>query len=208
MNASLWGYARVSSESQNLDRQIEMLKAHGVEDRYIKTEKKSGKDFERPEFLSLVGTDTVAPSMREGDCLVICSLDRLGRNYNEIQYYWKHITQELKCDIVVLDMPMLDTRGEEGSLDKRFVADLVLQILSYVAEKERISIHTRQRQGIDAAKAKGIKFGRPEKMKPEGFDEIADKWRRGEITATAAMGKLKLSRYSFYKFIKEDENND
>ena len=198
-----WGYARVSSTSQRLDRQLEQLRAYGIDERHIKTEKQSGKDFERSVFLSLVGTDEVAPSMRAGDCLVVCSLDRLGRNYAEIQRWWKHITQDLKCSIVVLDMPVLNTQGE-GNLDKNFVADLVLQILSYVAEKERLAIRERQRQGIEAAQAKGVKFGRPPVQKPEGFDEVAAKWRSGEITATAARRSLGLSKYSFYKLIKEE----
>lgn len=198
-----WGYARVSDVSQKLDRQLEQLRAYGIDERHIKTEKQSGKDFDRPEFLSLVGTDEVAPSMRSGDCLIVCSLDRLGRNYAEIQRWWKYITQDLKCDIVVLDMPVLNTSGD-GGLDKNFVSDLVLQILSYVAEKERLAIRERQRQGIEAAQAKGVKFGRPRVRKPDGFDEVTAKWRNGEITATTAMSLLGLSKYSFYKLIKEE----
>lgn len=199
-----WGYARVSSTSQRLDRQLEQLRAYGIDERHLKTEKQSGKDFERAEFLSLVGTDEVAPSMRAGDCLMVCSLDRLGRNYSEILYWWRYITQNLKCSIVVLDMPVLNTGGD-SSLDKDFIADLVLQILSYVAEKERLAIRERQRQGIEAAQAKGVKFGRPPIQKPDGFDEVAAKWRNGEITATAAMRELELSKYSFYKLIKEEK---
>ena len=141
--------------------------------------------------------------MRAGDCLVVCSLDRLGRNYAEIQQWWRYITQELKCSIMVLDMPLLNTDGE-GNLDKNFIADLVLQILSYVAEKERLAIRERQRQGIETAQAKGVKFGRPKTKKPEGFDEVVSKWKSGELTATAAMRLLKLSKYSFYKFVKEE----
>lgn len=198
-----WGYARVSSTSQNLDRQLEQLRAYGIDERHIKTEKQSGKDFERSVFLSLVGTDEVAPAMRTGDRLVVCSLDRLGRNYSEIQRWWKYITQGLKCSIVVLDMPLLNTGGD-SSLDKNFIADLVLQILSYVAEKERLAIRERQRQGIEAAQAKGVKFGRPPIQKPDGFDEVAAKWRNGDLTATAAMNLLGLSKYSFYKLTKED----
>lgn len=198
-----WGYARVSDISQRLDRQLNQLREYGIDERHIKTEKQSGKDFDRPAFLSLVGTDEVAPSMRAGDCLVVCSLDRLGRSYAEIQRWWKYITQDLKCSIVVLDMPLLNTQGD-GSLDRNFIADLVLQILSYVAEKERLAIRERQRQGIEAAQAKGVKFGRPPIQKPEGFDEVAAKWRSGEITAIAAMRLLKLSKHSFYKLIKEE----
>lgn len=201
----LWGYARVSSASQNLDRQLEQLRAHGVDERNIKTEKQSGKDFNRPEFLSLVGTDTVAPTMREGDTLVICSLDRLGRNYSQVQYWWRYITQELKCSIVVLDMPLLNTQGE-GNLDKEFIADLVLQILSYVAEKERLAIRERQRQGIESAQVKGVKFGRPRVPKPDNFDEVAVKWRNGEMTATDARKSLGLSKHTFYRIIREEYN--
>ena len=157
-DAEIWGYARVSSTSQNLDRQLEQLRAYGIDERHIKTEKQSGKDFQRPAFLSLVGTETVAASMRAGDTLVICSLDRLGRNYSEIQRWWQYITKELGCGIVVLDMPLLCTNDGENSLDRSFMADSVLQILSYVAEKERIAIHERQRQGIEVAKAQGVKF--------------------------------------------------
>lgn len=199
-----WGYARVSSSSQRLDRQLEQLRAYGIDERHIKTEKQSGKDFERAEFLSLVGTDEVAPSMRAGDCLVVCSLDRLGRNYSEILHWWRYITQNLKCSIVVLDMPVLNTGGD-SSLDKNFVADLVLQILSYVAEKERLAIRERQKQGVAAAQERGVKFGRPRVRKPDGFDEVAAKWRNGEITAIAAMRTLGLSKYGFYKLIKEEK---
>ena len=204
METIKWGYARVSSTSQKLDRQLEQLRTYGIDERHIKTEKQSGKDFERAEFLSLVGTDEVAPSMRKGDTLIVSSLDRLGRNYVEIQHWWRYITQELKCNIVVLDMPLLNM-NDDGNLDKNFIADLVLQILSYVAEKERLSIRERQRQGIESARAKGVKFGRPTVQKPDGFDEIVGKWRGGEITATAAMRILGLSKYSFYKLVKEEK---
>lgn len=199
-----WGYARVSSSTQHLDRQLEQLRAYGIDERHIKTEKQSGKDFERPEFLSLVGTDEVAPSMRAGDTLVICSLDRLGRNYQDILKWWRYITQELKCSIVVLDMPVLNTQ-DKGDLDRGFITELMLQLLSYIADRERLAIQERQRQGIEAAQAKGVKFGRPPIQKPDGFDKVAAKWRSGEITATAARRSLGLSKYSFYKLIKEEK---
>lgn len=209
MENVMWGYARVSSSGQNLDRQLNALKEYGVEERYIKSEHLSGADFNRPEFLSLVGTDTVAPSMREGDCLVILSLDRLGRNYQEIRKWWQYITVELKCDIVVLDMPLLDTRNtNNSSLDRRFISDLVLQILSYVSERERISIKVRQRQGIEAAKAKGVKFGRKTVPKPENFSEVAARWHNGEITAVQAMKELKITKNIFYKYIKTEVFDD
>ena len=205
MKSVVWGYARVSSTAQNLDRQLEQLRAYGIEERHIKTEKQSGKDFERPEFLSLVGTDTVAASMRSGDTLVICSLDRLGRNYSEIQRWWQYIiTKELGCGIVVLDMPLLCTKDGENSLDRSFIADLFLQILSYVAEKERIAIHERQRQGIEVAKAQGVRFGRPKTRKPDRFDEIAEQWKKREITAVEAMRILGVKKHSFYRLAKEE----
>ena len=207
MESVIWGYARVSSTSQNLDRQLEQLRAYGIEERHIKTEKQSGKDFERPKFLSLVGTDTVAASMRSGDTLVICSLDRLGRNYSEIQRWWQYITKNLGCGIVVLDMPLLCTKDSENSLDRSFIADLFLQILSYVAEKERIAIHERQRQGIEVAKAQGVKFGRPKIVKPDGFDEVAVQWKNRQITAVAAMKQLGLTKHSFYRLINEEGYN-
>lgn len=203
-NSVNWGYSRVSSSSQKLDRQLEQLRDYGIDERHLITDKQSGKDFERAGFLSLVGTEQVAPSMRAGDCLVICSLDRLGRNYTEIQRWWKYITQDLKCSIVVLDMPLLNTGGDEN-LEKNFIADLVLQILSYVAEKERAAIRERQQQGISSAQKKGVRFGRPRTNKPDGFDEMAEQWKRGEVTAKAVMQMFNLSKYSFYKFIKEEK---
>ena len=202
MAKEIWGYARVSSLGQNLDRQIIALRERGIEERNIKTDIASGKDFNRPEFLSLVGTDKVAPCMREGDELVILSLDRLGRNYTEIKYWWQYITQTLRVDIVVLDMPIL-SNTRENTLDKRFMADLVLQILAFVSERERESINKRQREGIDAAKMKGVKFGRREKPMPENFVEVATRWRNGEITAIKAMNELNLSKNLFYKFVRQ-----
>lgn len=204
-NAKMWGYARVSSTSQNLDRQVTALSEYGIEERQILQEQQSGKDFNRPVFMSLVGTDRTAPLLRAGDCLVVVSLDRLGRNYEEIRRWWQYITTELQCDIVILDMPLLDTRCADGNLDKRFVADLVLQILSYVSEKERLSIRERQRQGIDAAKARGVKLGRKRIPKPEGFEAVAQRWRRNEITAVAAMKELNISKHTFYRLVKEEE---
>ncbi len=193
----------MSTKEQNLDRQIIALKEYGIDERHIKAEKLSGKNFDRPEFLSLVGTKEVAPSMREGDCLVILSLDRLGRNYQEMLKWWQYITIDLKCDIVVLDMPLLDTRQADGSLDKRFIANLVLQILSYTSEKERTNIRERQRQGIEAARQKGVKFGRKAKPKPDNFDEVCVRWRSGEITAKRAMEELNLTRNIFYRYARE-----
>ena len=199
----IWGYARVSSTTQHLDRQLEQLRAYGIDERHIKTEKLSGKDFERPEFLSLVGTDTVAASMREGDILVLCALDRLGRNYQDILKWWRYITQELKCSIIVLDMPALNTQ-DKGDLDRGFITELMLQLLSYIAERERLAIKERQRQGIEAAKARGVRLGRPPIEPPENFDEVVKQWRAKNITAVEAMRQLKLSKYAFYKLVKKE----
>ena len=193
----------VSSLDQRLDRQIDALRAYGIDDRHLMLEKQSGKDFNRPVFLSLVGTDTTAPIMREGDRLVVTSLDRLGRNYSEIRQYWQHITIKLKSDIIVLDMPLLNTTSTDSSLDKRFVSDLVLQILSYVSEKKRLSIKERQRQGIEAARNRGVRLGRPPIEPPENFDEVVKQWRAKNITAVEAMRQLGLSKHAFYKLTKE-----
>lgn len=193
----VYGYARVSSKDQNLDRQIVQLKNCGIEERNILCDKASGKTFERKAWNSLVGSEANAPLLREGDLLVVVSLDRLGRNYQEIRNQWQHITQEIRADIKILDMPLLDTSRSENSLDVRFVADLVLQILSYTAEKERLSIRERQAQGVAAAKAKGKRFGRPAAEFPEDWGvEYAD-WKAGRTTATAAMKKLGLKRTTF-----------
>lgn len=200
----IYGYARVSSREQNLGRQIEALRAEGISERNIITDKQSGKDFDRRGYNSLVGTENTAPLLREGDQLVVLSLDRLGRNYEDIRRQWLRITSELKADIRVLDMPLLDTANSTGTLDSRFVADLVLQILSYVAEKERQSIRERQRQGIELAKAAGKYKGRT----PKAYDETllreeCSKWQRGEQTATQTMQNCGLTKTYFYKKVKE-----
>lgn len=203
----IYGYARVSTIDQNLERQLKQLHESGIDDRFIITDKASGKDFNRKGYNSLVGTENNAPLLREGDLLVICSLDRLGRNYTEIREQWEHITKTLKADIKVLDMPLLDTSSNnENNLDKKFIADLVLQILSYTAEKERINIKARQRQGIDVALAKGVKFGRPSIEFPENWEKIYNQWKNGEITAKKAMELLSLKRNTFYRLVQKYEN--
>ena len=200
----VWGYARVSSSSQNPQRQREALLAYGINERNIKTDIQSGKDFNRREFLSLVGTETTAPAMRAGDCLAVQSLDRLGRNYEDIRKWWEYITNDLQCDIIVLDMPLLNSRERgSGNLDRKFIADLVLQILSYVSEKERLSIKERQAQGIAIALEQGKPYGRPRTAVPDNFAEVSEKWVRGEITAVSAMKSLGMSRSMFYARIRE-----
>jgi len=206
-----FGYARVSSSDQNETRQIEQLKSVGVDERYLIVEKESGKDFNRKEYKKLI-----QDRLGEGDILIICSIDRLGRNYGEIVEQWQYITQTLKAGIKVLDMPLLDTTRKAETLDNRFIADLTLQILSYVAEKERINIKRRQRQGIDAMKIINGKrvslktnkpIGRPKADYPENWDNIYKDWKGGNITAKSAMQQLDLKTNTFYKLAGEYANN-
>lgn len=197
-----YGYARVSTLDQNLDRQLIQLRQYVADERFIITDKASGKDFNRKGYNTLVGTADTAPILHEGDLLVIVSLDRLGRNYTEIREQWLHITNNLKADIKVLDMPLLDTSQTKDTLDRRFIADLVLQILSYSAEKERENIRKRQRQGIESAKASGKHLGRPQACFPEQWNEVYKEWKAGCITATKAMELLNLKRTTFYKLVK------
>lgn len=194
-----YGYARVSSKDQNLDRQLDQLKAIGVEPRNILCDKASGKNFNRPSWDSLID------QLEKGDLLVVVSLDRMGRNYTEIKEQWQHITHDIGADIKVLDMPMLDTTKTNDSLDRRFIADLVLQILSYTSQKERESIHARQKQGIKAAQDRNVKFGRPAAQFPDGWEQAYKAWKDGQITATAAMDSLGMKRTTFYKLAKQYE---
>ena len=207
-----FGYARVSAKDQNETRQVEQLKAEGVQDRYIIIDKESGKDFNRKEYQKFV-----QDRLNEGDKLVICSIDRLGRNYSEIMEQWKHITQTIKADIKVIDMPLLDTTKTQETLDTRFIADLVLQILSYVADKERENIRRRQRQGIDVmpigedGKRISLKtnrpIGRPRAEYPDNWTGVYDKWKGGDMTAKAAMKELGLKVNTFYKLANEYAHN-
>ena len=201
----IYGYARVSTTGQNLDRQLAQLKEIIPDEKNIITDKASGKSFDRKGYNLLVGTANTTALLREGDILVICSLDRLGRNYTEIREQWQYITQELKADIRVLDMPLLDTSKSSNNLDKRFIADLVLQILSYTAEKERENIRKRQRQGIDTAKAQGKHLGRPKAEYPAQWKEVYTEWKQGSITAVKAMETLMLKKNTFYNLVKRYE---
>lgn len=194
-----YGYARVSSKDQNLDRQLDQLKAIGIEPRLIFCDKASGKNFNRPSWDNLIN------QLQKGDLLVVVSLDRMGRNYTEIKEQWQHITHDIGADIKVLDMPMLDTTKTNDSLDRRFIADLVLQILSYTSQKERESIHARQKQGIKAAQDRNVKFGRPAAQFPDGWEQAYKAWKDGQITATAAMDSLGMKRTTFYKLAKQYE---
>lgn len=196
---AIFGYARVSSATQNLDRQIDQLKEIVPNERNIIVDKQTGKNFDRRGYNTLVGTEDTVPVLREGDVLVVTSLDRLGRNYVEIHEQWRKITHDIKADIRILDIPMLDTTIPADNLDKRFMADLVLQILAYTAEKERINTRERQRQGIESAKKRGKTFGRPAEALPENFEETINEWQEGKITAKIAMERTGLKRTNFYK---------
>ena len=193
-----YGYARVSSKEQNEQRQMIALTAFGIVEKNIYMDKQSGKDFDRPRYKRLV------KKLHPGDLLVIQSIDRLGRNYGEILEQWRVITKEKRVDIVVLDMPLLDTRAQGQDLTGTFIADLVLQILSYVAQTEREFIHQRQAEGIAAAKARGVKFGRPRKVLPEGFGEVKARWERGELSARAAGKLLGVTHRSFLLWVQDD----
>ena len=161
----MYGYARVSTREQNLDRQFDALTAFGVEPGRIFADKASGKDFARPEYRRLVRR------MRQGDTLVVGSIDRLGRDYEEVLSQWRLLTKEMGCAVVVLDMPLLDTRSSPGDLTGLLISDIVLQLLSYAAQVERENIRARQAQGIQAARNRGVRFGRPCMERPEGYDE-------------------------------------
>lgn len=200
MDNRQFGYVRVSSKDQNEARQISALLDFGISERDIYIDKQSGKDFNRTQYQVLLN------NIRTGDLVVFLSLDRMGRNYTEIQEQWKHITTTLGADIKILDMPLLDTREEGNSLDRRFMCDLILQILAYVAEKERANIRSRQAQGIASAKANNVKFGRPEIVRPENWDEICRLWHSGQITATTAMKQLGLKRSTFYNMVRKENH--
>lgn len=192
--SSTYGYVRVSTKDQCEDRQIIAMQEFGVPEGNIYTDKLSGKDFDRPRYRLLVRR------LRPGDLVVVKSIDRLGREYGEIQEQWRLITREKGADIVVLDMPLLDTRRREENLTGAFISDLVLQILCYVAQVERENIRQRQAEGIAAAKARGVRFGRERMPIPEGFQELWERFRRGEITARAAARELGVAHSTFLKW--------
>lgn len=197
MNNRIYGYARVSSKDQNEERQIKIFKEMGINERDIFVDKQSGKDFDDREQYQILKR-----ILRENDVLVIKSIDRLGRSYNKIIEEWYDITKNLKVDIKVIDMPMLDTTNHKDLLGS-FISDLILQVLSYVAEQERIFIRQRQKEGIIIAKSKGIKLGRPRIKKPLNFDNVVDKWKNNEISTKEALEMLNLKPNTFYNFLKE-----
>ena len=191
-----YGYARVSTINQHLDRQIDELRKVGLLDSQIFIDKESGKDFNRTNYKKLIR------KLRPGDTLYIKSLDRLGRNYDMVLDEWKTLTKDKGIDIVVIDMPLLDTRIEGKNLVGKFIADVVLQVLSFVAENEREIMKQRQAEGIKMAKLRGVKFGRPATPTPDDFEEIAKLYRQKKITAMAAIGMSGLTRGTFYRKLK------
>lgn len=196
-----YGYIRVSSTDQNVDRQLVALRGKGIPDKRLYIDKQSGKDFERPKYKRMVRR------LKPGDLLYILSIDRLGRNYKEIQEQWRLLTQERGVDICVLDMPLLDTR-QGKDLMGTFIADLVLQILSFVAQSERENIRKRQAEGIAAAKARGVKFGRPPIPLTDNFFEVHKEWRDKKITLCQAAKACKMPVGTFYaKAVKIEKGN-
>ncbi len=193
--ARTYGYARVSSTEQNLDRQIEALTEYGVDERDIITDKQSGKDFQRSGYLALK-----QQMLREGDTLVIKEMDRLGRDYEAIKNEWQEL-QRMGVDIVIIDTPILNTK-EKSDLEKSLICNIVFELLAYTAEKERRKIRTRQAEGIKLALQRGAAFGRPSVEVPQNFAEVTDRWRSGEITAVEAMRQLGLKKTTFYKLVQ------
>ncbi|WP_078409896.1 recombinase family protein [Priestia abyssalis] len=198
MDVRKFGYIRVSSKDQNEGRQLEAMKKMGVDQRDTFTDKQSGKDFERAQYQLLKRI------IRKGDILYIHSLDRFGRNKEEILHEWNDITKNIQADIVVLDMPLLDTTQFKDSLGT-FIADLVLQILSWMPEEERERIRKRQREGIDVALQNGAAFGRPKAQVTDEFKEVYHRWKAGEMTAVKAMKEIGLKKTTFYKLAREYE---
>lgn len=190
-----YGYIRVSAKDQNTDRQFAALEAYEIPEKNLFVDKQSGKDFNRPAYHRLVRR------IKPGDLLIVKSIDRLGRNYDEIIRQWQILTKEKGCDVQVVDMPLLDTTKSKDILGT-FIADLVLQILSYCAHTERENIRQRQAEGIAAAKAKGIHFGRPQLPIPEDFEDEVKLWRNKQVSQREALEHLNMERSRFYRVIK------
>ena len=193
---NIFGYVRVSSTDQNEDRQMLAMQEKSVPEKNIYVDKQSGKDFNRPQYQKLV------KKLKPGDLLYILSIYRLGRNYEEIQRQWRVLTKDIGIDICVIDMPLLDTRNGKDLMGT-FIADLVLQILSFVAENERVNIKKRQAEGIAAAKQKGVRFGRPEIPPPDNFAEIVAAWEAKKIPFAEAIRQCGMSEATFYRRLRE-----
>lgn len=196
MSNNIYGYIRVSSTDQNEDRQLIALAEIGVSKKNIYIDKQSGKSFDRPQYQKLI------KKLKNGDLLYILSIDRLGRNYEEIQKQWRILTKEKNINICVLNMPLLDTRREKDLMGT-FIADLVLQILSFVAQSERENIKKRQEQGIAAAKAKGVRFGRPEKPIPDNFGKLILDWENKKVSFEDTLKLCNMSEATFYRKLRE-----
>lgn len=192
----IYGYVRVSSLDQNEDRQLLALQEVHVPSKNIYGDKQSGRDFNRPSYKKMIR------KLKSGDLLYIHSIDRLGRNYEEIQNQWRILTKEIGVDVCVLDMPLLDTRSGKDLMGT-FIADLVLQILSFVAQNERENIKKRQAEGIAAARAKGIKFGRPEKQVPADFEKMIAEWEKKRLPLSEILRQCNMSEATFYRRLRE-----
>lgn len=197
----IYAYIRVSTKQQKIDRQYEEIKALDIDDKNIYIDKESGKDFDRTNYKKLI------KKIKKDDLLIVKSIDRLGRNYKMILDEWAYITKVKEADIKVLDMPLLDTRIEGKNLVGKFISDIVLQVLSFVAENERNNIKERQAEGIRIAKEKGVKFGRPKVSTPPNTNEILDKYINHEITNTEAAAIIGVSRGTFFRLVKERKCN-
>lgn len=195
MDTRIFAYIRISSKDQNADRQLDAISPYHLPKERIFLDKQSGKDFDRPQYKRLLRI------LKAGDLVIIKSIDRLGRNYEEIIEQWKYITSRKKADIKVLDMPLLDTTQCKDLLGT-LISDLVLQLLSFAAQNERENIHTRQAEGIASAKARGIRFGRPPKDLPPNFDSVCRQWRCGQIQTRDAVRILKIPRSTFLRKAK------
>jgi DNA invertase Pin-like site-specific DNA recombinase len=191
-----FGYVRVSSADQNEDRQVIAMNEHGIPQERVFTDKQSGRDFERPAYKSLL------KSLKSGDLLYIKSIDRLGRNYDEIQNQWRILTKERRVDITVIDMPLLDTRRGKDLLGT-LIADIVLNLLSFVAQSERENIRQRQAEGITAAKTRGIRFGRPVKKPKEDFSIWVRQWERGKLPLSMLLEQTGMKKATFYRRLRE-----
>lgn len=196
MNENIYGYIRVSSTDQNEDRQVLAMAEKHIPAKNIFMDKLSGKDFNRPQYRKMVR------KLQAGDLLYLLSIDRLGRNYDEIQQQWRILTKDIGIDICVIDMPLLDTRSAKDFMGT-FIADLVLQILSFAAQNERENIRKRQEQGIAAAKARGVAFGRPAITLPDNFEELVFAWETKQLRFPDVLGQCGMSAATFYRRLKE-----
>ncbi len=195
----VYGYCRVSSKSQNENRQVDAMLSYGVAKRDIFVDKASGKDFDRPQY------EVMKSLLRPGDELVVLDLDRLGRNYNDMAREWQDITVNKGCSISVINFPLLSTSKQiDSSLDSRLIADIIFRLLSYCAERERLSTKERQREGIAAAQSRGTKFGRPKIARPDNFSEVYQRVKNREITNVKAMELLNLKSNVYYTFAREE----